>query len=280
MLSEEGQEILATIRSVLDIPVFLWVPSEYDADVVGPREHGFFEAYLQRRSSAEESAEAELTSMSDLQLFNLYNESRSLEDFKRKHCLTDLPPWYAEGFGFRPVQNYKHWFKMEYWTTEEAVALSIGFDPKAPEIPKSKGLFSPNKSEQFYRERYELVVRAFPPVSEEAPARIAPLDFVAWVIKRSLEVPAAFLSASAVQNIVGYQQPAKVLTSTEKASMLKLIAAMAIAGYKFDPTSTRNEATQDIADDLDRLGIGLDLKTVRKWLKEACSLIDPEILSK
>jgi hypothetical protein len=44
---------------------------------------------------------------------------------------------------------------------------------------------------------------------------------------------------------------------------------MAIRGYKYNPKADRNLATKEIADDLELLGISLDVDTVRKWLKES-----------
>lgn len=48
-----------------------------------------------------------------------------------------------------------------------------------------------------------------------------------------------------------------------------MVAAMAVRGYSFEPESSRNSATKDIQSDLDHLGVGLDQKTILKWLREA-----------
>lgn len=64
----------------------------------------------------------------------------------------------------------------------------------------------------------------------------------------------------------------------EKSTLLKLVAGMAIRGYKFDPKAKRSVVTAEIQQDLDLLGISLDQKTILKWLREATSLIAPENL--
>ena len=64
----------------------------------------------------------------------------------------------------------------------------------------------------------------------------------------------------------------------KKNSLLTLVAGMAIKGYRFDPNANRNEATSDIQSDLDELGIGLDQKTILKWLREATALVDKDHL--
>jgi len=66
------------------------------------------------------------------------------------------------------------------------------------------------------------------------------------------------------------------LGEIEKKSLLKLIAAMSIEGYRFNPNASKNEAVSDIASDLERLGIPLDLKTIRKWLREASKEVAAE----
>jgi hypothetical protein len=68
-------------------------------------------------------------------------------------------------------------------------------------------------------------------------------------------------------------QAEKPISLRERESLLKLIIGMAIAGYKYDPKISRNMATAEIASDLENLGIGLDVDTVRKWLKEATEML-------
>jgi hypothetical protein len=48
---------------------------------------------------------------------------------------------------------------------------------------------------------------------------------------------------------------------------------MAIGGYRYDPSQRRSEKVSEIAADLDRAGVGLDVDTVRKWIKEASDLL-------
>lgn len=66
------------------------------------------------------------------------------------------------------------------------------------------------------------------------------------------------------------------ISENEKKSLLKLVAAMSIEGYRFNPNNTKNAAIADIASDLEKLGIPLDKKTIRKWLRESSELIAKE----
>ncbi len=65
----------------------------------------------------------------------------------------------------------------------------------------------------------------------------------------------------------------QLLAALERDSLLKLVIGMAIFGYKYDPRAERNKAVPEIAEDLAKLGVSLDIGTVRKWLKEAAELV-------
>ena len=61
-------------------------------------------------------------------------------------------------------------------------------------------------------------------------------------------------------------------------SLLKLIAALSIGGYGFDYRDKRSKQTSQIKDDLLRIGLELDDKTILKWLREAGRLVGDQIL--
>lgn len=66
------------------------------------------------------------------------------------------------------------------------------------------------------------------------------------------------------------------LTVDEKKSLLKLIAAMSIEGYRFNPNASKNPAVSDICSDLAKIGPSLDRKTILKWLREAAKEVAPD----
>jgi hypothetical protein len=68
-------------------------------------------------------------------------------------------------------------------------------------------------------------------------------------------------------------QTEKPVSLRERESLLKLVIGMATAGYKYDAKAPRSMATSEIASDLEKLGIGLDVDTVRKWVKEAAEIL-------
>lgn len=71
-------------------------------------------------------------------------------------------------------------------------------------------------------------------------------------------------------------KPEQGVGARERDSLLKLIIGMAVAGYVYDPKATRSDKPAEIADDLARAGVPLDVDTVRKWLREAAELLPPK----
>ena len=69
--------------------------------------------------------------------------------------------------------------------------------------------------------------------------------------------------------------PSRPLGAKERDSLLKLVIGMAVTGYKYDPGARKSFVPKEISQDLDRLGVGLDPNTVRKWLKAASELLPP-----
>jgi hypothetical protein len=98
-----------------------------------------------------------------------------------------------------------------------------------------------------------------------------------WVeIVNAKEVKIAALEAEiALQS----QQPAaeaeKGMGARERDSLLKLVIGMAVAAYAYDPKAARSDRPTEIAGDLERNGVPLDVDTVRKWLREAAELLPP-----
>lgn len=58
--------------------------------------------------------------------------------------------------------------------------------------------------------------------------------------------------------------------------LLKILIGMALEGYKFGPKAGRSTVPKEIADDLAKQGIAMDVDTVRKWLKQAAELLPGE----
>ncbi len=61
----------------------------------------------------------------------------------------------------------------------------------------------------------------------------------------------------------------------ERGSMLKLIAGLVVAAYGAKPVRKRSEIPAELASDLEKAGVPLDVDTVRKYLKEAADILPP-----
>jgi hypothetical protein len=58
--------------------------------------------------------------------------------------------------------------------------------------------------------------------------------------------------------------------------LLKIVIGMALDSYKYDPKLSLSTVPQEIADDLAKHGIVLDVDTVRKWLKLRAEFLPPQ----
>ena len=63
------------------------------------------------------------------------------------------------------------------------------------------------------------------------------------------------------------------LGTTERNNLLKLVIGMAVKGYSHDPAALKSTASKEIADDLAALGVSITDETVRKYLKQAASVL-------
>ena len=67
----------------------------------------------------------------------------------------------------------------------------------------------------------------------------------------------------------------KLLMTTERNTLLKLVFGMAIKGYSYDPAAAKSAKPKEIVDDLAELGITITDDTVRKYLKQAADAVLP-----
>lgn len=112
---------------------------------------------------------------------------------------------------------------------------------------------------------------------------LAMLDHMEWGLIRLSEVE-RFEAVHGMKNSASDETVSNKQNATEtdnpkvKGTLLKLVAAMAIKGYSYKPTEAKSTIPSEIARDAEELGLSIDEKTVRKWLKEAVSQIDQDKL--
>lgn len=172
------------------------------------------------------------------------------------------------------------WAREIRWSPVQAAMLSVGI------VPNSILEYS-------YEQEEKLLTFATSSLIDEIEDRLrliqkysysfelgdgTPLQFLGWFERMEFSFPKNL--ASAVNRIHGLKKDTseETLSDNERNSLLKLIAAMSVRGYGFDPLAKRNNATKDIQSDMDFLGIPMDQKTILKWVRQATNMLDDEVL--
>lgn len=70
--------------------------------------------------------------------------------------------------------------------------------------------------------------------------------------------------------------PAKKANAKEIESLLKLVIAMAIGGYGFDPNQKKSPIPAELTTEVERVGLSIDVDTVRKWMQRGVELLPPD----
>jgi hypothetical protein len=81
-------------------------------------------------------------------------------------------------------------------------------------------------------------------------------------------------------SLLGMGKAEKPLNHKERQSLLTMLIAMAVDYYGYAPSQNKSPTTSDIVQAVEKLGLSIDADTVRKWLKEAAEIPDPENLPK
>jgi hypothetical protein len=155
--------------------------------------------------------------------------------------------------------DFDHWSKMPRWTLDEAVALSFRKAPEFVNWDKVKVYLGQSSFADGYGKRRSLLLRAQEAGDLKDP--ILPVEFIRWAARTGIVLPHELIGAAAVRE--------KPLSTRERETLLKIILGMAIKGYSYNPTKGRSGTPQEIANDLDGLGIGVSVDTVRNKLDEA-----------
>ena len=191
---------------------------------------------------------------------------------------------------------YRYYAMLETWTREEAAALLLKLDPRKALVPDGISHMRPADYWQPYADLLEMLKRARTALPDHL--RLKPQLIVNWAKLVGLNPPQQLTDAIAAtrqiatggetyleiddmpnphsQQIEGSSTDSDELHHKTKASLLKLIAGMAIRGYVYSPLQKQNKAISDIESDLRLLNIPLSDDTIRRWVSQACELIDWE----
>ncbi|NSX56326.1 hypothetical protein [Parasulfitobacter algicola] len=235
---------------------------------IGPYDPEFFEKSAARRKDFEAKAKQALLEMTDEELWELRETPRRLSSFALKYSLFDPPPWYAAGFGVCVYQaDFEYWAKMDFWTLEEAICLSLGFNPE--KVPNYRNRpHSRYETVQLFRQRMSLIERA-PFNAKSQQNSVTPSVFTSWAVSKEMEIPSELIDAVGIAKKPN--RPA-MLTTVDKRqhdTALKVILGLLASIYADEQTLVTREVKSDISLGLAKIGLSLDPKTLTKLLNEA-----------
>lgn len=200
-----------------------------------------------------------------------------------------------------------HWAALDFWKAEEALALSFGKEPRDVDwdlVSKYHESISPFVGK--YTERRELMLRAV--AMRQLFLTAEPRIFVTWAETKGFAFPDALVSAVKARGpLYDYKSAYEValtliakkeeeisrlkaakaeIRATEKedggpndgaasitTAALKMLYAMAVAGFDYDPDAKRNtKALPAIREALSAQRLKVDDNTIRDWLKRSAEV--------
>jgi hypothetical protein len=180
------------------------------------------------------------------------------------------------------------WASMPTWTLEEAIALSYGKDPQVVYWGAIKDRLDQSDFVADYADRRERVSRGFEDGQLKDPIR--PGAILKWAANFRMYVPDGLRDAVAVydKDAVNWREkfeeiqtilaelrnasPEDTRDSRQQRSDAKMIVAIAMDKFDFDPTGRRTSAASNIVSCCQRSGISISVNTVRDRL-HACAKI-------
>ena len=203
-----------------------------------------------------------------------------------KQSFGHLTTWFLTPlFQTGDLADFEYWGRAEFLSLDEIVWLSVGLEPKEGFIAAIKPYNARGNNQErdaiaHYMSRHrETIRRKFDP--HDMKRRPDLILLREWIEAVKLDVHPEFL-AILPDPSSQHGQEATTQTSTkdseqldsrEKASMAKLIAAMAIDCYGYDPKAKRSNIPNEIEGIANRLGLELSSGTIRKYLKKGAELI-------
>jgi hypothetical protein len=180
----------------------------------------------------------------------------------------------------RTFAKYDYWGKAPYLSIDETLWLSVGLEPLKEFAhsleAQSSRTGKPDPVVDHLKAQRELLRRNF-----GHGHKVRAQSLLAWInlvehdvhpgFRRMLEIvvsrtpvePAALAKADALPSSV----EAKRIDPRERLSMAKLLVALAIDGYGFDPNARRSPIPKELESIAARLGLEITDDTIRSYLR-------------
>lgn len=195
--------------------------------------------------------------------------------------------------------DVSRWAQMPYWTLDEAVALSLGRDPRFANWETVQQLVASSRFAFRFAAQREIVNRA--KTMGQLREKTTPALFLAWAERMQFPMPDELVDAvksvgtpapdwkslfeqsqlqvqaltSRLQELEREKPPAETapLDPRERQSLLKLVIAMAVKGYTYDPSAKRSDVISEIESDVNFVGLSISKDTIRKHLDQGGKLL-------
>lgn len=171
--------------------------------------------------------------------------------------------------------DFDFWCRMATWTIDEAVSLSLRKDPETVNWESLQPFLETQFGEQYRRIRM-LALRAASAGRLNNPC--VPSEFVAWAADWEIVISGELVAA-----VFGFQKRCSVrhqksqnptlVSATDESEnqksfnmAVKIIGALSVAIYKFDPAKKKSDVPAEMASDLALIGFEASTKTIRKYV--------------
>jgi len=184
----------------------------------------------------------------------------------------DEPHWWQGGFGnSKNAADIEYWGRIARFSFVEAACVTIGFDPKHYDEKHFKR-HNYHPVIEFFLARLEMIRREF------AQGDIRRRELLSWIKAIDVPVHAEFLkqleSANRVSrynfkqdDLADRSDGPRKIDHREKVSMAKIITALAIDGYGYDPEAKKSPIPSEVENVAAKLGLNITDDTIRLYLK-------------
>jgi hypothetical protein len=235
-----------------------------------------------------EAYRTELQGLEEEELFARAYQEREKEAHELRE-LEEQTPFYN-----RPnaQADFQYWAKFPLWTLDEAVALTLRKDPRVVTWQKIEEYAETSPFAARFDNLRRFVLRA--KEAQQLLELVSPTNYIAWAKANNVTVPpeleasvqafsgtapdwralyeeAKLKLASVADELERLKAADKPLSEKEKNTFYKMLLGMAVAIYGYDPRAPKGPTAKEIADELARVGIPINVDTVRKWLQKAAN---------
>lgn len=190
----------------------------------------------------------------------------------------------------RLAPDWDHWLNMASVTVDEAIFLSLNVDPRIKSVrnlASKKGLTESDGlklkerlapyTDRLSQVESALVARVLPSFIRHAPLpldrskiQVGLQDFIKWVKTLTInwDLPAE------LESLINAKLPTRD-SPREIASYQKILVALVVKQYNYDPSDEKSPVTSQIRGRLEAVGLSLDDETIRKCLKNSARHLKP-----